>query len=309
MIFGLFLAGLALAATLGISLAPRIWLMDLAVHFRLQYGALALLGCAILAATGEPGLAALAFLVAAVNALVAAPLLFSRRSRKTAVGCGQTPAIRVASINVYYRNHQYQRVIDFIARERPDAVVLLEINRAWEEALSGVDAEYAHRYTARGKKGKGITLLSRWPFVAAGMLPGYSDVQSALAATLQIHGQSVQVLGVHTTWPMGRRRSGLRNTQLQFLGEFARTQTGPLIILGDLNISPFSPHFQALLAAGHLRSAAHGYGWQPTWPTFMPPAGIQIDHAVSNAGIAITGFRRGASVGSDHLPIVIEFVL
>jgi len=302
------LTTVALIATLCSMLAPRIWLMDLAVHFRLQYGALALAGGAILAATGEP-LAALGFGVAAVNALIAAPLLFSRRALKTGVSLGQSPAIRLASINVYYRNRQYQRVIDFIARERPDAVVLVEINRAWEEALGGVGEEYAHRYTARGKRGKGIMLLSRWPLIAAGMLPGYSDVQSALAATLQIHGQSVQLLGVHATWPMGRRRSRLRNQQLQFLGEFARAQPGPLVILGDLNISPFSPHFQAFLAAGHLRSAAQGHGWQPTWPTFLPPAGIQIDHALTNAGVAVTRFWRGAAVGSDHLPIVIECVL
>jgi endonuclease/exonuclease/phosphatase family metal-dependent hydrolase len=76
-----------------------------------------------------------------------------------------------------------------------------------------------------------------------------------------------------------------------------------------LNISPFSPHFQAFVAAGNLKSAAQGYGWQPTWPTFMPPAGIQIDHAVTSASITVTRFWRGAALGSDHLPILIEFVL
>jgi endonuclease/exonuclease/phosphatase (EEP) superfamily protein YafD len=309
LIFGLFLTGLALVATLCIVFAPRIWLMDLAVHFRLQYLLLALVGCVVLGFSGAPLLAALALLIAAVNALVAAPLLFSRRSLKTAAATGQGPTIRLASINVFYRNRQYQRVIDFIARERPDAVVLVEINHAWEEALGGVDKEYAYRYTARGKRGQGIMLLSRWPLLAADMLPGYSEVQSALAATLQIHGRSVQLLGIHATWPMGRRRSGLRNQQLRFLGEFARAQPEPLIIVGDLNVSPFSPHFHAFLAAGDLKSAAHGYGWQPTWPTFMPLAGIQIDHALTNAAIAVTRFRRGTSVGSDHLPIIIEFIL
>jgi endonuclease/exonuclease/phosphatase (EEP) superfamily protein YafD len=308
--FGLFLTAIALTATLCIMLAPRIWLMDLAVHFRLQYSVLALVACAILIATGEMRVAALAFLVAAVNALVAARLLYPRRSPKApASPPAHSPTIRLASINVFFRNRQFQRVIDFIARERPDVVVLVEINREWEKALAGVDKEYAHRYTARGKKGKGITVLSRWPLLAAGMLPGYSDVQAALAATLEIHGHKVQLLGVHTTWPMGGRRSGLRNQQLQFLGEYARAQSGALVIVGDLNVSPFSPHFQGFLAAGDLRSASQGHGWQPTWPTFMPAAGIQIDHAVTSAAISVTRFRRGASVGSDHLPIVIEFVL
>jgi endonuclease/exonuclease/phosphatase (EEP) superfamily protein YafD len=309
LILGLFLTAVALIATLCMTLAPRIWLMDLVVHFRLQYSALALLGGVILALASEPRGAAVAFLVAVVNALIAAPLLLSRRALAAGAGLGQGPMLRLASVNVFYRNRQYQRVIDFIARERPDAIVLVEINREWEAALEGVDKDYAYRYTARGKRGKGITLLSRWPLLSAEMLPGYSEVQSALTATVEIHGRRLQLLGIHTTWPMGRRRSGLRNQQLKFLAEFARAQAGPLVIMGDLNVSPFSAHFQEFLSVGGLKSASQGHGWQPTWPTFMPPAGIQIDHALTNAAVTVNNFRRGASVGSDHLPIIIECVL
>jgi endonuclease/exonuclease/phosphatase family metal-dependent hydrolase len=64
-----------------------------------------------------------------------------------------------------------------------------------------------------------------------------------------------------------------------------------------------------MLAKGNLKSAAQGRGWQPTWPTFLPPAGIQIDHALTGAGVFVTAFRRGSAVGSDHLPIVIDCVL
>ena len=309
MILGFFLTAAALLATLCITLAPRIWLMDLGVHFRLQYAALALVGGVVLAASGEWRGALVAAVVMAVNALIAAPLLFSGRALKPAAPLGHSPPIRLASINVFYRNRQYQRVIDFIRRERPDAVVLVEINGAWEAALAGVDKEYAYRYTARGKRGKGITLLARWPLITAGMLPGYSEVQSALTATLEVHGRKMELLGIHTTWPMGRRRSGLRNGQLKFLGEYARACSGPLVIMGDLNVSPFSAHFQSFLVAGGLKSASQGHGWQPTWPAFLPPAGIQIDHALTNAAVVVTQFRRGAAVGSDHWPIIIECVL
>ena len=77
----------------------------------------------------------------------------------------------------------------------------------------------------------------------------------------------------------------------------------------DLNISQFSPHFQRLLKDGGLRSGADGFGWQPTWPAFMPPAGIQIDHALVNSRVIVEHFSAGASVGSDHRPIVADLVL
>jgi endonuclease/exonuclease/phosphatase family metal-dependent hydrolase len=81
------------------------------------------------------------------------------------------------------------------------------------------------------------------------------------------------------------------------------------VVIGDLNITPFSPHFQQLLVDGKLRSAAEGFGWQASWPSFFRPAGIQIDHALVNSLVSIEHFNRGAATGSDHLPIVADLVL
>jgi endonuclease/exonuclease/phosphatase (EEP) superfamily protein YafD len=307
-IIGLSLTLIALGATLLSAAAPRFWVADLAVHFRLQYAALGLAGCLILAASGHAYWAAFAFVIAAIQALLCAPFLNSRARAAAAVAPAPAVALRLAAVNVWYRNHQFQRVVDFIVRERPDAVLLAEITADWEQALAALNEDYVHRYTTRGARGTGLLLLSRWPMQAA-VWPGFADVEPAMSATLKINERSVQLLCVHTSWPMGRESSALRDRQLQLISEFARAQTQPLIVLGDLNVSPFSPHFQALLARGNLKSAAHGFGWQPTWPTFLPPAGIQIDHVLTGARVVVKSFRRGASVGSDHLPTLIECVL
>jgi endonuclease/exonuclease/phosphatase family metal-dependent hydrolase len=126
---------------------------------------------------------------------------------------------------------------------------------------------------------------------------------------LQVQGREVRVFSVHTTWPVAPASAGRRNEQLARLAEQARAVTLPLVVVGDLNVTPFSPHFQQLLADGGLRSAADGFGWQPTWPTFMPPAGIQIDHALVNSRVAVEHFAQGSGTGSDHLPIVADLVL
>jgi endonuclease/exonuclease/phosphatase (EEP) superfamily protein YafD len=304
-VIGLILTLSALVATLGSAAALRFWLADLAVHFRLQYAALALAGCLILAVSGHAPWAALAFLIAAIQALICAPLLNSRAQAAASTDLAACVALRVVAINVWYRNHQFQRVIDFIARERPDVALLAEVTAEWEQALAPLVEKYAHRYTTRGRRGTGLLLLSRWPMQAA-VLPGFSDFEPAVAATLRINDRSLELLSVHTSWPLGPKSSVLRDRQLALIDEFARRQTQPLIVLGDLNVSPFSPHFQALLAGSKLKSAAQGFGWQPTWPTFLPPAGIQIDHALTSAGVFITSFRRGSGVGSDHLPIIID---
>jgi endonuclease/exonuclease/phosphatase (EEP) superfamily protein YafD len=294
-----------LVATLGSAAAARFWVADLAVHFRLQWAAFALAGGLILAANGNVRWAVLAFMVAAVQALLGAPLL---RARALAPADPAAAPLRLMAINVWCRNHEYQRVIDCIARERPDVVLLAEVTAKWEQALVPLAASYAHRYATRGLGRMGLLLLSRWPMQAA-ILPGFSDVEPAIAAELIIKDRRAQLLSVHTSWPLGPASSALRDRQLALIGEFARSRTGALIVVGDLNVSPFSPHFQALLAGGNLKSAAQGFGWQPTWPTFLPPAGIQIDHMLTGPGVFVTRFRRGSQVGSDHLPIIIDCLL
>jgi endonuclease/exonuclease/phosphatase (EEP) superfamily protein YafD len=296
---------IALVATLACAVAPRFWIADLAVHFRLQWAALALAGCLTLAASGHVLWAALGFVIGAVQAVICAPFLVSRMP----VLAGPAPSgpLRLIAINVWYRNRQFQRVVDYLASQRPDFVLLAEITAEWEQALTPLHQIYAHRYATRGRRGTGLLLLSRWPMQAA-VWPDFSDVEPAVAATLLINERSLHILNVHTSWPLGRENAALRDRQLARIADFAHAHTGPLIVLGDLNVSPFSSNFQAMLAAGNLKSAAQGFAWQPTWPTFLPPGGIHIDHALTSAGVVVTSFLRGTRVGSDHLPIVVECV-
>jgi endonuclease/exonuclease/phosphatase (EEP) superfamily protein YafD len=295
---------IALVPTLLCAVAPRFWVSDLAVHFRLQYALTAVVACLILAVTGHGAWATLAFLIAATQGLISAPLMNAPMPAAPASGA-PAQAFRVAALNVWYRNHHFHKVLDFAARERADVILLAEVTAECEAALSALTPQYAHRFATRGSRGTGLLLLSRWPMQAA-VLPDFSDVEPAIAATLVIKERRVQLLSVHTSWPIGPVCTLERDRQLLLIGDYARTHDAPLIVLGDLNISPFSPLFRDLLSGGRLRSAAQGFGWQPTWPVVLPPAGIQIDHALVSAGVAVVGFRRGAPVGSDHLPIVID---
>jgi endonuclease/exonuclease/phosphatase (EEP) superfamily protein YafD len=275
------------------------------VQFRLQWAALAMAGCLVLAAGGHVFWALIGLVIAVVQALICAPILIARMP--ALAGPAPSGPLRLIAINVWYRNRQFQRVIDYLATQRPDFVLLAEITAEWEQALTPLQQLYAHRYATRGRRGTGLLLLSRWPMQAA-VWPDYSDVEPAVSATLLINERSLQIFGVHTSWPLGRENAALRDRQLALIGEFARAHPGPLIVLGDLNVTPFSSHFQAMLAGGNLKSAAQGFAWQPTWPTFLPPGGIHIDHALTSAGVVVTSFLRGPRVGSDHLPIVIECV-
>jgi len=230
---GLFLMLAALVPTLLCAVAPRFWVSDLAVHFRLQYVLVAVAACLILALTGHGYWATLSFLIAAVQALICAPLVNAPAVAAVAAAAAPAAAFRVAAANVWYRNRHFQRVADFAARESPDLILLAEVTAECEAALASLTQEYAHRFSTRGNRGTGLLLLSRWPMRAA-VLPNFSEVEPAIAATLVIKERRVELLSVHTSWPIGPECTLERDRQLALIGDYARAHEGPLIVLGDL---------------------------------------------------------------------------
>ena len=294
--------------------AGSFWLGDLAVHFPVQYAALALVAFVVFLILRSPAWAALALAVAAFNTLSAAPVLAARPPAvppTVARGPGEPVRVRVASINVLYTNSQFQRVADFIHHERPDAIVLVEMTEAWRRSLAGLDREYPYHYATRGVGPRGMNLWSRLPMKDVGVLPIGARQEPAIQATLiAAQGRQLRLFGVHATWPMAPPSAARRNEQFELLAQHARATTAlPLVVVGDLNVTPFSPYFRRLLVDGRLRSAADGFGWVPTWPSFLLPAGIQIDHALVNAAVTVQSFRPGAADGSDHRPIIVDLLL
>jgi len=77
--------------------------------------------------------------------------------------------------------------------------------------------------------------------------------------------------------------------------------------VGDLNSSSWSPAFRDLLRDAGLRDTRLGRGVQSTWPAWLPMVQIPIDHALVSPGVRVHGRFVGDRVGSDHLPVVLDF--
>ncbi len=191
-------------------------------------------------------------------------------------------------------------------REQPDVVVLVEASARWQRALSELAPawRYQHLSVKPGRSGK--LILSRIPLQRVTAL-GSKDVRSPTpVATFNLNGARFRLAAVHTIWPMGSDRTAARNESLDHLERMAGLPGPPLIAIGDFNISPFSPHFQDLMARGRLIRASAGHGWLPTWPVFLPAAGIQIDHVLIPPSIVVNGFSTRSELGSDHRAITVD---
>jgi endonuclease/exonuclease/phosphatase (EEP) superfamily protein YafD len=189
--------------------------------------------------------------------------------------------------------------------QRPDVAVLSEITDNWRVGLQALSAEYPYEvFTGAGRR-SGVLLLSRWPIERSTVVDFGPLTEPAVLAHLNVGGRTLNVLGVHLSWPMGAEVSAHRNQQLKMITVLARATPAPLVVLGDFNITPWSPRFRDMVSASGLAPAA-GSGWQPTWPVHLGAAGIQIDHVLVSRDVSVRAFERGEAVGSDHWPVLVE---
>jgi endonuclease/exonuclease/phosphatase (EEP) superfamily protein YafD len=95
----------------------------------------------------------------------------------------------------------------------------------------------------------------------------------------------------------------MRRVQLQRLAADLAVETGPRMVIGDFNVTPFSPLFDDLLRDTGLIDARRVQGLQVTWPTYALPLWIAIDHCLVDEAIPVVDVRHGPDIGSDHYPL------
>jgi endonuclease/exonuclease/phosphatase family metal-dependent hydrolase len=83
----------------------------------------------------------------------------------------------------------------------------------------------------------------------------------------------------------------------------------PVVVLGDLNLSPDSPAFARLLGTSGLRDALQGPRWRPTWMAGFWPLALRIDHVLVNDDLCVEGTAVGGAIGSDHRPVSVRLRL
>ena len=131
--------GLSVCATLAGFAGPLWWALDLFAHFRPQYLVAAVLLAMLFALTRRPGWAAGAVALAVINAVPVASLYLQPAE---AAFSASTPPLRLMSFNVFNHNHDYAATLQYVQRESPDVLVLIEVTPEWAAALQALTAQY-----------------------------------------------------------------------------------------------------------------------------------------------------------------------
>lgn len=283
------------------------WVFELTAHFRVQYALALSAFMVILLPIRQWRWAAIFGTFALLNTVVIAPAFWSGENFTMRTVGDELPMLRALLANVNVDNRDHERIRRTIAELDPDVVVLLEATPWLLDHLRDLNPRYPYRMAEPRDDPFGIALLSRHPFSSARVIHLGDAGPPAIVAVIAASGHPFGLIGVHPWPPVSAKFAQGRNEQLHQLAMLIRQTPSPLLVLGDLNASPWSPYFARLLADSGLRDSLQGRGIQPSWPVGWPLLWTPIDHVLFSEGIQILQRKTGSAIGSDHYPVIVEF--
>lgn len=296
----IIVALLALVSLLG--LAGRLhWTLDLFSHFRVQYAQLALIGAGVCLWV-RFNKAVLAFIaVFLLNYAFIFPLYLGKPDSPT-----QKPH-RAMLMNINANNGNTQQVLDAVETFDPDLLLLEEVTPKWMEELRPLNERFPYRIAEPQTDCFGIMLLSKYPLTESVVVEIGDGGVPSIITDVNFPDGTITLVGTHPLPPISSAYSAHRNRQLEELAAVAKNQHKPVLVMGDLNTTPWSPYFRKLLRDSGLRDSTKGFGVQPTWGSPIRLLKIPIDHLLYSDRIRVWNRVVGPKIGSDHLPVVLDF--
>lgn len=286
---GLLLPSITSLVPAGASGSTAEWLLDLACHWQWLF-ALGLALAAAPAAIGDRRWACLAALLI-LPWVGASPLL-------PAATTGDN-TFSIASANVHMDNLDARPLAEWLSREKPDVVVVLEITEPYAQGLQGLDS-YPYRHVETQDNPFGIAVLSRHPFNSVATRRDADGIPH-IEARIAWQGGEIALVVAHPMPPISARYAAARNAKLAQWSRAAAASGMPALIAGDLNATPWSSAFNGLDAAGMRRAT----GLAPTWPAAAAGlTGVPIDHVLASKHWERVDSVRGPDLGSDHYPVL-----
>ena len=291
---------LVLATVLGQLAGGYFFLFELLSHFSVQYAVVGIALAGWLAWRQQWVWAVLALACVGWHMALILPWLLAK---KPAVA-NQKSDLRILHANVLFTRSDLSKTVRFVQQQQADVVVLQEVTVAHIPPVwAALRGEFPYRDTIRSKGPCHMLVLSRTPFVAD--LAARSLKVIHLSTT--VRGHSFDLYTVHPRTPIWYPWFRERNNQLAFVAAGLTRSNRPAVLTGDFNISVFSPVYRLLFAEKTSITACRlGFGLQPTWPRFLPPAYLPIDHAFTNGGFITTRFTTLAQPGSDHKAVLVD---
>jgi len=284
----------------------RIWFCEIFTHIKIQLALCFLVYALIELAARRRRLALASLAFFAVNAFPAL-LLFVPSSAPA-----RTPPfphrLRILQANVLTCNTNAPALLNLVARETPDVIVLQEPDDWWLRKLAPLTNDYPVCATLPRDDNFGAAIYAKTNALSAEIFTlGDSNEAPSTCARIAVNGAAITVVGTHTLAPYTRDMWEGRNSFTLMLAQKLQGMQTPLVVTGDFNNTPWSAHYHEFLTTSGLLDSSRGRGALPSWPASASPLlRIPLDHCFCSPDVSVLSKRLGPDIGSDHLPLLID---
>ncbi|MFN4143662.1 endonuclease/exonuclease/phosphatase family protein [Aestuariivirga sp.] len=278
----------------------RLWVaFDVFSQFTLHFALITLAFLLGLVMPRAKLLTAFVVLVAGVVGIGMWPHLASRQPAVFGTAGPGEKALKVASFNTLWVNQDADAVKAEILRLDADVVTLIEMSPAKRRIAGELKDRYPHQANCFGVDYCDLAILSKLPIMDSEARSQWEG-PPYIRARLGPEAGGLTVVGVHTL-RFPHSRAQLR--QVSAIAGFIETLSGPKLVMGDFNATPFSRIITLMESKANLRRLT----FLPSWPSHANLPQISIDHIFVSPTVRLLGAAHiGEPAGSDHYPVAAQ---
>lgn len=303
----------ALAIAFVLNLFPTAhFTFDILTSFKLQYALVGFLLCVLSILVRDWKYALISGLIALFSGVetrlpLQEPLAFSPATAP--------PHYRILTFNYKQNIRDLSELRSWLLRpdNAADLVVIQETVLADPALAESLIEKYPFQFHQSWQRPFGMSILSRHPFLSEQRLDIQVPAADNFVIRLQIQptleAAPLTLYAFHARQPLQAKSHALRNIELAHIAKLiSEDSSRHIAMVGDWNITPFSPAFQHLLEVSGLNYQSYGMFHDPTWPSFnqLSALKIPIDHVLYSDGLLQVTRHVGPALGSDHHPLFVS---
>ncbi|OBX27126.1 endonuclease/exonuclease/phosphatase (EEP) superfamily protein YafD [Gelidibacter algens] len=236
--------------------------------------------------------------------------LYSKNKKTQIPKNAQT--ISILSVNVYQFNDRYDELLNLVMEVKPDILLTMESNQAWEDALTEIEGDYPNFKKVALENTYGIHFYTK--LNVKSLKVNYfiaDDLPSIEAALFTENGIPFTFFGVHPPPPSPTEEdtSRERDGELLSLGKKVIETKGPVIVVGDFNNVAWAKSSILFRKTSELIDPRIGRGFVSTFHAKYRLLSFPIDLFFHSTDIFIQDFKTLRAIGSDHLPLFCSFFI
>lgn len=312
----LIIAGLPTLGTFLAFGAPWWDKLDLLSHFRMQYAFILIISVIASMCMRYWRLGLLLLIPTTINIALILPLFvhpgwFLPRAEFVSQEPDGGPVMKLVTYQMDPQWSQGEDLLELVRNSSADLIVLQGVNHASLRQLEYAVAPFRVVGAHPREDGQGCAILVRVSirspiqvrYSRPILLDDVPDPQAppAYCTVFYWYGREVLLLTLQGVSPLSPHRTHTQQRQFSDLSTWARRQQEPVIVMGNLNTTPWSYHFRKLLADSNLQNSQQGFGIQGTWPSTGGALGqLPLDHCLLSPSLKAIHREIGPSLTSSH---------